>query len=108
LIRLSALTAVVVSWLRQPLTALENSQTIKTMSEFSAAVKVLLSSGEEAVAIARAISVDKPPGSRSEVKISTKGDELSLDFSATDAGALRAALNSYLRQIKIASEAISL
>ena len=78
------------------------------MSEFSATVKVLLSSDKEAKTIASAISVDKPPGSRSSVNISCDNAELSLDFSANDAGALRAALNSYLRQVKIASEAVSL
>ena len=39
---------------------------------------------------------------RTRVKISSESDQLVLDIEASDLAALRAALNSYLRWIKVA------
>ncbi len=68
-----------------------------------ACVRVSLASPEEAKIIRRAMSVDKKPGSRSSVGISVEGNDLILNIGARDPGALRAALNSSLREVKIGS-----
>ncbi|MDD1768691.1 MAG: hypothetical protein LUQ55_01755 [Methanomassiliicoccales archaeon] len=41
---------------------------------------------------------------RTRVKISSESDQLVLDIEASDLAALRAALNSYLRWIKVAED----
>ena len=56
--------------------------------------------------VKRAMSVDKKPGDRSSMTASAEGDELVLNIQASDLGALRAALNSSLRQVKIASDSL--
>ena len=73
---------------------------------FSVFIQVSFGTKREAEIVSGSISVDSPPGSRSQVDISTEDKELILGISASDLGALRAATNSYLRQVKIANDAI--
>ncbi|MBN2518572.1 MAG: CTAG/PCC1 family protein [Candidatus Altiarchaeota archaeon] len=76
---------------------------------FYALVKLGFSDEREAEIIRRSISVDHPPGSRSQVTASLCGDgdtQLAIEVQASDLGALRAAVNSYLRQVKIANDAM--
>ena len=75
--------------------------------EAKATVRVFMGSEREALIVARAMSVDQKPGSKSSVAITTEGDCISLDFAATDWGALRAVMNSSLREVKIADEMLS-
>jgi len=65
-----------------------------------------MDSPAEAGVVRRAMSVDKKPGDRSSTTVSVEGGELVLSIDAKDLGALRAALNSSLRQVKIAADAL--
>jgi tRNA threonylcarbamoyladenosine modification (KEOPS) complex Pcc1 subunit len=76
--------------------------------EISAEVRVLMGGPGEAEIVRRAISVGERPGSRSSVGIRTQKDEVILTAKADDVGALRATLNSLLREVKIADDAITL
>ena len=49
-----------------------------------------------------------PPTRRSKVQIMSEGNSLTLSFEATDTSALRAAINSYLRQTSMAIDVIKL
>jgi tRNA threonylcarbamoyladenosine modification (KEOPS) complex Pcc1 subunit len=71
-----------------------------------AAVRLLMGSPREAEIASKAISVAEKPGSRSSVSVSPNRDVLQIDVTATDLGALRAALNSTLREAKIASDSM--
>jgi tRNA threonylcarbamoyladenosine modification (KEOPS) complex Pcc1 subunit len=73
----------------------------------NARIEVSFSKSDEAEIAARAISVDNRPQTRSSADISTEDCRLVLDIQATDLGALRAAINSYLREIKIADAVLS-
>ena len=75
--------------------------------DFSVLIKVSFDTKREAEIVSKSISVDSAHGSRSRVDISTDDNDLILGISASDLGALRAAINSYLRQVKIANDAIS-
>jgi tRNA threonylcarbamoyladenosine modification (KEOPS) complex Pcc1 subunit len=68
-----------------------------------AVVRVHMSSPKEAQIAAKAMSVDEKPGNRSSLTAKDDGEVLVLDIKATDLGALRATLNSSLREVKIAS-----
>ncbi len=71
-----------------------------------AEVRLLMASPAEAEICNKAMSVGEKPGSRSTQKVRAEGSYLILDVSANDLGALRAALNSSLREIKIANDLI--
>lgn len=73
----------------------------------NARVEVSFSKPEEAGIAAEAISVDNRPQVRSSVEVSSEGGRLVLDIRADDLGALRAAINSYLREVKVADAALS-
>jgi len=60
-----------------------------------------LATPREANIAKRAMSVDQKPGSRSTLDVSAEGKTLNLDINASDLGALRATLNSSLREVKI-------
>ena len=45
---------------------------------------------------------------RSQVRLTRDGEDIILDVEATDLGALRAALNSYLRWIEVSEEISSM
>lgn len=49
-----------------------------------------------------------PPTRRSKVQIKGEGNSLTLNFKARDTSALRAAINSYLRQITMTIDVIRL
>lgn len=70
-------------------------------SEMRAVVKLDLASPKEAEIAKKAMSVDQKPGSRSSLDVSSDGHVLKLDINASDLGALRATLNSSLREVKI-------
>jgi tRNA threonylcarbamoyladenosine modification (KEOPS) complex Pcc1 subunit len=67
---------------------------------------VLTSSSGEAEIISKALSVDKKPGFRSSCLISAEGPELRILIKAEDLGALRAAVNSKLREVKVANSVL--
>ena len=71
-----------------------------------AEVRVSLDSPREAEIVSRAMSVDEKPGSRSSISVSSDGNLLRLAIQAKDLGALRAALNSSLREVKIAASVL--
>lgn len=71
-----------------------------------AAVRVLMGSPREADIAAKSMSVDEKPGSRSSLMVSSDKSSLLLDIRASDLGALRAALNSSLREVKIADSVV--
>lgn len=71
----------------------------------SAEVCVLMGSPKEAEIARRAISVGERPG-KSSAAASAEGETLTLKISADDIGALRATLNSMLREVKIASDSM--
>ena len=71
-----------------------------------ATVRLSMASSEEAEIIKRAMSVGEKPGSRSSVLASSDEETLILAIDASDIGALRAALNSSLREVKIADSVL--
>ncbi len=71
-----------------------------------AKLRISTDSPAEAEVLRRAISVDEKPGDRSSESASSQDCQLTIDIKARDLGALRASLNSSLRQIKIASSAL--
>jgi tRNA threonylcarbamoyladenosine modification (KEOPS) complex Pcc1 subunit len=71
-----------------------------------ASVRITTAGPEQADIIRRALSVGERPGDRSSLKVSSSGSSLNLDIVAKDLGALRAVLNSSLREVKIANEAL--
>lgn len=73
-----------------------------------AEIRVMMADGREAEAMLKSISVDSPARSKSEVGFAKSGSTLILSMNAVDVGALRAAFNSYVRQVKIASDALNI
>ena len=69
-----------------------------------AEARVLMGSPREAEYAARAMSVGGRPGQRSTLSASAEKDALVLKAEASDLGALRAVLNSALREAKIAGD----
>ncbi len=69
-----------------------------------AEARMLMGSSREAKNAARAMSVGERPGERSVLSASAEKDTLVLRAEASDLGALRAVLNSALREAKIASD----
>jgi len=78
----------------------------KAPAGLSANVCVLMGSLREAEIAKRAMSVGERPGARSSVAINADGESLVIDFTAEDFGALRATMNSVLREAKIASDSM--
>ena len=68
-----------------------------------AGLKILMASPGEAEIVSKSISVDEKPGFRSSFDVSADCSEVKIKIKAEDLGALRAALNSKLREVKIAS-----
>jgi tRNA threonylcarbamoyladenosine modification (KEOPS) complex Pcc1 subunit len=71
-----------------------------------ALVSVSTASKREAEIISRSLAVSEKPGNRSSLSVSSAGENLELKAEASDLGALRAILNSSLRELKIADEAL--
>jgi tRNA threonylcarbamoyladenosine modification (KEOPS) complex Pcc1 subunit len=72
----------------------------------NAVVNLLMASAEEAEILKRAMSVEEKPGLRSSLSVDSRGNVFSLEVEASDLGSLRAALNSTLREVKIADSAL--
>lgn len=62
------------------------------------------SSAKKALEAKKALGKGGPKTERSKVKVSVKGKELVVEISATDTVALRAAMNTYLRHMKVIEE----
>lgn len=75
---------------------------------FNAEIEVCLAGGSEAGILKKALSIDRPARSKSESLFGVKGNTLLIKLRADDSGALRAAVNSCLRQIMIASDMLDL
>jgi tRNA threonylcarbamoyladenosine modification (KEOPS) complex Pcc1 subunit len=71
-----------------------------------AEVRIAMASPQEAEIVSKAMSVGEKPGSRSSFSAKAEGEFLRLKVEATDLGALRAALNSSLREVKIADSVL--
>ena len=69
-----------------------------------AMVRLNFSSDKQLQVVMQALKpeIDCSTTSRSKVFMNTEGQTLILDFRATDTPALRAAMNSYLRLIRVA------
>ncbi len=61
-------------------------------------------SAKKALEAKKALGKGGPQTERSKVKVSVKGKELAVEISATDSVALRAAVNTYLRHLKVIEE----
>ena len=62
------------------------------------------SSAKNALEAKKALGKGGPKTERSNVKVSVKGKELVVEISATDSVALRAAVNTHLRHMKVIEE----
>lgn len=69
-----------------------------------AEVRITTSGKDAAEIIRKSICVGERPGSRSSVTATSKGEALTFEVRASDIGALRATLNSLLREVKIAND----
>ena len=61
-------------------------------------------SAKKALEAKKALGKGGPKTGRSKVKVSVKGKELVVEISATDSVALRAAVNTHLRHMKVIEE----
>ena len=59
---------------------------------------------KEALGAKKALGKGGPKTERSKVKVSVKGKKLVVEICATDSVALRAAVNTYLRHLKVIEE----
>ncbi len=61
-------------------------------------------SAKKALEAKKALGKGGPKTERSKVNVSVKGKQLVVEISATDTVALRAAMNTYLRHMKVIEE----
>jgi len=71
-----------------------------------AELRLHLASPAEAEICSKAMSVGDKPGDRSTQTVSSEGNELVISISAKDLGALRATINSMMREAKIANDVL--
>jgi tRNA threonylcarbamoyladenosine modification (KEOPS) complex Pcc1 subunit len=71
-----------------------------------AELRVAMANPQEAEVVKKAMSVDEKPGSRSSVSMVSEGKSLIMHIKASDLGALRASLNSSLRELKVADSVL--
>jgi len=69
-------------------------------------INLLFEKREQAKIVLEALSVEAMERDRSRLLLKTRGNELLMGFEAKDKGALRAALNSYLRLVKTADSVL--
>jgi tRNA threonylcarbamoyladenosine modification (KEOPS) complex Pcc1 subunit len=76
--------------------------------EVSAKADALITMGSkrEAEILAKALSVDEKPAGKSSVRAESSGETLKLHFEAFDSASLRAVMNSSLREVRIANDAL--
>jgi tRNA threonylcarbamoyladenosine modification (KEOPS) complex Pcc1 subunit len=73
----------------------------------NAEIRAQMGSPREAEIACRSLSVGERPG-KSSASFSAEGDALVVSITAEDVGALRATVNSILREIKIAGDAFTI